>query len=95
MGPKDFAKYRMKRPEGQTLKSQDAFNESSLFGIGYGISADKLLEMFPLEDRPTVEEAQRLHGEFNRCFPALSWKIDEIRKEALLKFAPPKKGEGG
>lgn len=48
-----------------------------------------MLEMFPLEDRPTVEEAQRLRDGFARSFPTLEEKLQELRRVIL----PMKRGE--
>ena len=78
---KDFEKFRKEAPmlerEGQPPPA--SHNSRSLFSIGYGISAERLLEMFPLEDRPTVEEAQRLRDEFAKNFPTLEEKLRELR----------------
>lgn len=66
MKPKDFEKFRMKRPEGQPLLM---------------LVHDDI--MFSAEDRPTVEEAQRLRDEFAKNFPTLEEKLQELRAQAF------------
>ena len=78
---KDFQKYRKPRPEGQTEPPPESHNSRTLFGIGYGLSAARLLETFK-EDRLTVEEAQRLRDEFARDFPDLEETLEKIRNQA-------------
>lgn len=76
MKPKDFAKYRLQaRPEGQEPSP-------ALLGMNYELDAKSLLQMFPLEDRPTVEEAQRLRDEFAKSFPSLEEELQKLRLKA-------------
>jgi hypothetical protein len=72
-------KYHMKRPEGQSPAPTP-----TLFGMGYGLDAKSLLDMVPLEDRPTIEEAhQRLRDQFAESFPSLEAELQKLRAHAL------------
>lgn len=81
MKPKDFEKFRMKAPEPTPLASN--LSTPAIFGTDYGMDTKSLLETFPPEDRPTVEEAQRLRDEFAKNFPTLEEKLQELRAQAF------------
>lgn len=72
MKPKDFQKYRLPLA-------------SELLRMNYDLNYKSLLDAVPPEDRPTVEEAQRLRDEFAKSFPALEEKLKELRAQALAE----------